>query len=113
MFFAANTRVEWQKSSGPRSIRIEKVLVKKGKLTVTGELDSAAVAKGSVALQVERTGPLAKPAKKRRHRAGASKAKVPQFKILATTSLAGHAAARLGVTREELLSLVDRNKARS
>jgi DNA mismatch repair protein MutS2 len=32
---------------------------------------------------------------------------------VATTSLAGHAAARLGVTREELLSLVEKNKARS
>ncbi|MBX3232115.1 MAG: DNA mismatch repair protein [Labilithrix sp.] len=31
---------------------------------------------------------------------------------VATTSLAGHAAARLGVTREELLALVDRNKGR-
>lgn len=29
---------------------------------------------------------------------------------VATTSLAGHAAARLGVTRDELLALVDRNK---
>lgn len=31
---------------------------------------------------------------------------------VATTSLAGHAAARLGVTREELISLVERNKAK-
>jgi DNA mismatch repair protein MutS2 len=29
---------------------------------------------------------------------------------VATTSLAGHAAARLGVTRDELISLVERNK---
>ncbi len=32
---------------------------------------------------------------------------------VATTSLAGHAAARLGVTRDELLSLIDRNTVRS
>ena len=31
---------------------------------------------------------------------------------VATTSLAGHAAARLGVTRDELISLVERNKGR-
>lgn len=32
---------------------------------------------------------------------------------VATTSLAGHAAARLGVTRDELMSLIDRNTVRS
>ena len=32
---------------------------------------------------------------------------------VATTSLAGHAAARLGVTRDELMSLIDRNTARA
>ena len=32
---------------------------------------------------------------------------------VAQTSLAGHAAARLGVTRDELLGLIDRNSARA
>jgi hypothetical protein len=32
---------------------------------------------------------------------------------VAQTSLAGHAAARLGVTRDQLLSLIDRNTAQA
>jgi DNA mismatch repair protein MutS2 len=40
----------------------------------------------------------------------------PTYKFangVATTSLAGHAAARLGVTRDELMSLIDRNTLRA